>query len=372
MITSITRPNANGEIRSLNEGEIFPLHGVTTRQENEAISSLKKPASSRSENEKNIRRQKRAKRKIKQLIDRWIQITLTKGVSGLQEEFASLAGTVDPALIRVFLQNSSTGRNRYRDVGCLDSTRVVLNTKCSSANTYIHANYVSTPYKEKRFICTQAPLPTTVYDFWQMVLQNGSCVVVMLCGIKENENSTCFEYWPQKAGTSVRFDDITVKTVVIKTMKLHSECSGKITIRISGLAIMVNDVFAQAVDHFQWVDWPDRRVPPADLTPICLLNYIRKSRAPIVIHCTAGIGRAGAIIMMAHILETLAKGAKPRNSCEILKRLRRERAYLIHSDLQYLYVHRVLLEYFALKGVISNYLADRVAAFIDDYERTVA
>uniref|UniRef100_A0A915AK30 Tyrosine-protein phosphatase domain-containing protein n=1 Tax=Parascaris univalens TaxID=6257 RepID=A0A915AK30_PARUN len=170
MITSITRPNANGEIRSLNEGEIFPLHGVTTRQENEAISSLKKPASSRSENEKNIRRQKRAKRKIKQLIDRWIQITLTKGVSGLQEEFASLAGTVDPALIRVFLQNSSTGRNRYR-----------------------------------------APLPTTVYDFWQMVLQNGSCVVVMLCGIKENENSTCFEYWPQKAGTSVRFDDITVK-----------------------------------------------------------------------------------------------------------------------------------------------------------------
>lgn len=53
-------------------------------------------------------------------------------------------------------------------------------------------------------------------------------------------------------------------------------------------------------------------------------------RAPIVIHCTAGIGRAGTLIMMAHILETLAKGAKPRNSCEILKRLRRERAYLIH------------------------------------------
>uniref|UniRef100_A0A914R2W2 Tyrosine-protein phosphatase domain-containing protein n=1 Tax=Parascaris equorum TaxID=6256 RepID=A0A914R2W2_PAREQ len=108
-----------------------------------------------------------------------------------------------------------------------------------------------------------------VFD-WKDFIYNGYIYVSRLF--------QCFEYWPQKAGTSVRFDDITVKTVVIKTMKLHSECSGKITIRISGLAIMVNDVFAQAVDHFQWVDWPDRRVPPADLTPICLLNYIRKSR----------------------------------------------------------------------------------------------
>ncbi|VDM40676.1 unnamed protein product [Toxocara canis] len=260
----------------------------------------------------------------------------------------------------------------FEDVGCLDATRVILNAKLAGGNTYIHANYVSTPYKQKRFICTQAPLPTTAYDFWQMVLQNGSCVILMLCDINEDGKSKCFEYWPRKAGTSVKFDNITVKTVIVKTMKLHSECSGTIKIRISGLAIMVNDVFFHAVDHFQWLDWPDRGVPPADLTPICLLNYIRKSKAPIVIHCSAGIGRAGTLIMMAYVLETIAKGQKPDRSSEILKRLRCERAYLLHSDAQYLYVHRVLLEYFALRGIISNYMANQVVAFVDDYERAIA
>ncbi|VDK17996.1 unnamed protein product [Anisakis simplex] len=204
-----------------------------------------------------------------------------------------------------------------------------------------------------------------------MILQNGCCIIVMLCNIEENGKPKCFEYWSREPGTSVKFDNITVKTVVVRKLKLHPECSGTVTIQISGLAIMVDDVFYHAVDHFQWLNWPDRKVPPADLTPISLLNYIRKSKTPIVVHCTAGIGRTGTLIMMAYILETLVTGQKPESSNEILKRLRSERAYLLQSDAQYLYVHRVLLEYFALKGLISDYMADRVANFIEDYEAAI-
>ncbi|VDK59421.1 unnamed protein product [Anisakis simplex] len=268
----------------------------------------------------------------------------------------------------------------FKDIGCLESTRVVLDKTAASGNDYIHANFISTPFKQKRFICTQAPLPSTAYDFWQMILQNGCCIIVMLCNIEENGKPKvpfslcffiCFEYWSREPGTSVKFDNITVKTVVVRKLKLHPECSGTVTIQISGLAIMVDDVFYHAVDHFQWLNWPDRKVPPADLTPISLLNYIRKSKTPIVVHCTAGIGRTGTLIMMAYILETLVTGQKPESSNEILKRLRSERAYLLQSDAQYLYVHRVLLEYFALKGLISDYMADRVTNFIEDYEAAI-
>uniref|UniRef100_A0A0K0DJ59 Tyrosine-protein phosphatase domain-containing protein n=1 Tax=Angiostrongylus cantonensis TaxID=6313 RepID=A0A0K0DJ59_ANGCA len=69
-----------------------------------------------------------------------------------------------------------------KDVGCLDHCRVVLNIGNVS---YIHANYVSTPDNSKRFICTQAPLPSTCPEFWCMVVQEKSAAVLMLCNFVE-------------------------------------------------------------------------------------------------------------------------------------------------------------------------------------------
>ncbi|VDM52852.1 unnamed protein product [Angiostrongylus costaricensis] len=72
-----------------------------------------------------------------------------------------------------------------KDVGCLDHRRVVLNIGSVS---YIHANYVSTPDNSKRFICTQAPLPSTCSEFWCMVVQEKSATILMLCNFVEQHN----------------------------------------------------------------------------------------------------------------------------------------------------------------------------------------
>ena len=99
---------------------------------------------------------------------------------------------------------------------------------------------------------------------------------------------------------------------------------------------------------FQWIDWPDRGVPPCRLTAMVLLSYVRGTKKPIVVHCSAGIGRTGSIVAIEFILERLQSGIACEAMDEILKELRSQRPYSIQTDLQYLYVHRVMLVSFVL------------------------
>ncbi|EJW74576.1 hypothetical protein WUBG_14516 [Wuchereria bancrofti] len=84
-------------------------------------------------------------------------------------------------------------KNRYRDVFCVDETRVVLNYPPKTTNDYIHANWVDVVSMKQRFICTQAPKENTVEDFWRMVWQESCRSIIMLCNImecgKKNVNS---------------------------------------------------------------------------------------------------------------------------------------------------------------------------------------
>ncbi|KIH61542.1 hypothetical protein ANCDUO_08187 [Ancylostoma duodenale] len=82
----------------------------------------------------------------------FVEHTLKTGVAGLIAEFKSMKRTNDFNVMREFVAQIPQGRNRYKDVGCLDFQRVVLRLGPVS---YIHANYVSTPMSPKRFICTQ-------------------------------------------------------------------------------------------------------------------------------------------------------------------------------------------------------------------------
>lgn len=118
-------------------------------------------------------------------------------------------------------------KNRYRDVICLDESRVYLEieqptSSASSAsstsstsgsgttnsdsdfadapNDYIHANYVD-GYKQKNaYISTQGPLDETIEDFWRMIWQQSVLVIAMTTKCFEQRKLKCAQYWPLKAG----------------------------------------------------------------------------------------------------------------------------------------------------------------------------
>ncbi|EYB89287.1 hypothetical protein Y032_0233g3078 [Ancylostoma ceylanicum] len=112
----------------------------------------------------------------------FVEHVICRGPRGLIEEFRKMKRTNDLTKMTEFVAQIHKGKNRYKDVGCLDNNRVVLTVgPCS----YIHANYVSTPDNPKKFICTQAPLPDTCAEFWCMVVQESAEVIVMLCNFIE-------------------------------------------------------------------------------------------------------------------------------------------------------------------------------------------
>uniref|UniRef100_A0AC34RT14 Protein tyrosine phosphatase n=1 Tax=Panagrolaimus sp. JU765 TaxID=591449 RepID=A0AC34RT14_9BILA len=353
-------------------------------------------------------------------VEKWAKRCLDKGVAGLREEFSDLKRYVPPDMnITTFQANWEAGRNRYKDVPCQEKCRVILKWPgqtydyihanyvatpisdkrfiCTQANweagrnrykdvpcqekcrvilkwpgqtyDYIHANYVATPISDKRFICTQGPLESTITDFWHMVIQEETETVIMLCNIKEKGMDKCAQYWPLEEKEVKVSGDVEITNTLIRPM--HAD---EPNVRLSVLSVKWKEngkECTREVRHYQWIDWPDRGVPPCRLTSMVLLSFIRGTKKPIVVHCSAGIGRTGTIVAIEFILERLQQGIACEAMDEILKELRSQRPYSIQTDLQYLYVVRVMLFYFFEKYKLATQAGEDVQAkykkFVEDY-----
>jgi hypothetical protein len=99
-------------------------------------------------------------------------------------------------------------KNRYRDVLADEATRVKLQ---GMEHDYINANYIEgarLPGQPKvRYIATQAPLPATMEDFWWMVWQEKSCVIVMLTKLREKGTVKAHPYWPKHIDEEMEFGE---------------------------------------------------------------------------------------------------------------------------------------------------------------------
>uniref|UniRef100_A0A0M3IZS2 Protein-tyrosine phosphatase n=1 Tax=Anisakis simplex TaxID=6269 RepID=A0A0M3IZS2_ANISI len=179
---------------------------------------------------------------------------------------------------------------KFSDVKCLERTRVVLKWPPGDKNDFIHANWVKHELLENDFICCQAPLEATIGDFWRMVWQEKVRQIIMLCNLAELGRVKCCEYWPQKVGNKLEFGNLTISCKSVDTSdssfvytKLVLQCGAE----------------TRHVDHLQWVSWPDRSVPKTPMAPFRLLQYSRHyTNNPSVIHCSAGIGRTGTLVMI--------------------------------------------------------------------------
>uniref|UniRef100_A0A1I8ALL6 Protein-tyrosine phosphatase n=1 Tax=Steinernema glaseri TaxID=37863 RepID=A0A1I8ALL6_9BILA len=300
---------------------------------------------------------------IRRNVRHWVDHAFQKGVDGLVAEFSKLASTQTPsrAEIGAFLENSQSGRNRFNDVPCLDTSRVVLN----AANDYIHANYVGTPVSERRFICTQAPLETTAADFWHMVVQEDVEHIVMLCDFVERSVSKSTHYFPQKPGETVSFLDFEVTNRDVRKMAVFESESPIVQTELR----VRSSMGTAEVTHFQWSGFPDHSVPPINGALLALLRNVRGSLKPIVIHCSAGIGRSGVAIAVEFLQERFNSGHVTESAKFLVPKLRAQRALCIQTEAQYLYVHRIMLLYFSKKKLLEK--TDAFKKFCSDYDAYV-
>ncbi|RWS21290.1 hypothetical protein B4U80_09220 [Leptotrombidium deliense] len=232
-------------------------------------------------------------------------------------------------------------KHRYYFCEAYDYNRVVLKSKIdekNERNDYIAASHVDSYSIPGRFIATQAPLPQTIDDFWSMVYERQSTQIVTLNQVVEGEYVKGDKFWPEN--TSEKFGSITVNNFqtnffedfIIRKYEVSS----------------VEGSFE--VEQFFFNQWPDHNIPNSCQSLLKLIDYVKKSPLhlmlnPAVIHCSAGVGRTGAFILLYNMIEMGEQSGKIDVFKNYLK-LRKQRAYAIDCVEQYLFVYKCLSEYF--------------------------
>lgn len=132
-------------------------------------------------------------------LEQFIHHIKAKGKKGLLEEYIHIKQNDAIGSFEVARNKFNIHKNRYCDVLCYDHSRVKLephdinpsDEKSSESNDYINANYVDGYRQPKAFISTQGPLEKTFSDFWAMIWQTNSRVIVMVTRAIERDRLKC-------------------------------------------------------------------------------------------------------------------------------------------------------------------------------------
>ncbi|XP_051866593.1 receptor-type tyrosine-protein phosphatase F-like [Pristis pectinata] len=229
-------------------------------------------------------------------------------------------------------------KNRYANVIAYDHSRVILTSVDGvPGSDYINANYIDGYRKQNAYIATQGPLPETLSDFWRMVWEQRTVTIVMMTRLEEKSRVKCDQYWPCR-GTETYgmiqvtlLDTVELATYSVRTFALYKNGSSE----------------KREVRQFQFMAWPDHGVPEY---PTPILAFLRRVKAcnppdagPMVVHCSAGVGRTGCFVVIDAMLERI-KHEKTVDIYGHVTCMRAQRNYMVQTEDQYIFIHEALLE----------------------------
>ncbi|GMR42733.1 hypothetical protein PMAYCL1PPCAC_12928, partial [Pristionchus mayeri] len=254
---------------------------------------------------------------------------------------------------------------RYDDLPCYDQDRV----KLKGPSDYIHANYVNAPDGMK-YIATQGPLKETVCDFWQMVVQEDALIVLQLCKFVEGDDEKCAEYWPHGEKETSKEFERTDKFTIRKMDKPVEIAPGTIKTTLC----IESKTISKTITHIYCDSWPDKLAPSDPAVIIKIWNYVKSNRGngPVVVHCSAGVGRTATFIGLSFASEMLKKQGATMG--EVIQELRNYRPKAVQTHVQYVFLHAAVLEIFIQSNVIprspqSIAFFDAVKKFLEQMEK---
>nr|CAD2143597.1 unnamed protein product [Meloidogyne enterolobii] len=298
-------------------------------------------------------------------VQQWFRVVNQEDVRGVRQQYAMdlqhyrRPGGKNQAFNRV--ESEALGLNRYEDVKLLDHSRVVLRT--AGGIDYIHASHVNGgPFP---MICTQGPLDRTVGHFWTMVAENNCAVIVQLCQYVEDGRRKCADYFPQ--GKSTKFGNVTVEQM---SQTQESPSNPHVKRTLFNVALRGNEPIA--VTHFRFDGWPDHDVPdnPASFCQFRqeVSKQARSKGCTVLIHCSAGVGRTGTYAAIEIAIRNLIQNDHLIQMSTVYRDVRDQRERAIQTDLQYLFLHRAVIDAAVVAGKLEQ---ATVEPFLAEYEKVV-
>uniref|UniRef100_A0A1A9VMX8 protein-tyrosine-phosphatase n=1 Tax=Glossina austeni TaxID=7395 RepID=A0A1A9VMX8_GLOAU len=236
-------------------------------------------------------------------------------------------------------------KNRYPDIKAYDQTRVKLSQiNGIQGSDYINANFVIGYKERKKFICAQGPMESTVNDFWRMIWEQHLEIIVMLTNLEEYNKTKCAKYWPEKILDLKQYGDIAVKFI---SEKKHGDYLIRTLDIYKRSPLNDDEEESRQITQYHYLVWKDFMAPEH---PHGLVKFIRHinavysvQRGPILVHCSAGVGRTGTLVALDSLLQQLEEEEQVsifNTVCD----LRHQRNFLVQSLKQYIFLYRALLD----------------------------
>ncbi|KAM9351164.1 tyrosine-protein phosphatase non-receptor type 18 [Symphorus nematophorus] len=232
-------------------------------------------------------------------------------------------------------QKENIKKNRYKDILPYDQSRVVLSLLTTDSDCdYINASFIKGASGDNKYIASQAPLSSTVTDFWRMIWEHDVKVIVMACREIEMGKKKCECYW-SPVHQSAAFGPFNVQN--------QGETHPNEDLMIRNLTVTYQQDRRSLV-QYQFLSWPDHDVPYEAAGVLDLLERVRDSQgthtSPLLVHCSAGCGRTGVICALDYVHDLLVTKQITADFSikKIVLELRRQRPSAVQTKDQYQFI----------------------------------
>ena len=258
-------------------------------------------------------------------------------------------------------------KNRYNNIWPFEHSRVKLQSVPHHGCDYINASFVKSAWTNKKYISTQAPIPGTFNDFWNVVWQQDVRVIVMLTAEKEGAQVKAHNYWDKKSYGPLQLDFLSEKRATIEPTRIHrhyhqqsknkdrpsgprrSSTTGPVALAPVDAKDNKDEPYVivrrftlshgkqpfeqmREITQLQYSSSPDFGAPahPAHLLGLveqtnAVARSVNKTRSsepepegkrPVLVHCSAGCGRTGTFCTVDSVIDMLKRQKLSRDEDE--------------------------------------------------------
>lgn len=298
-----------------------------------------------------------------------------------QRHFAAVKGLAPEYAVEITPEINR--RNRYPRIQPFSTRRICLKVAADACD-YINASPIVLPHPPSktaggqdghRYIASQGPKADQLAEFWNMVFQETASVgvIVMLTPLVENGFEKCATYFPlSEHAPTLEFDSLTSpddntqerddegrpsRDTVTLISIAHDDVSH---IETRELKLTIGGI-SKRIWHLYFTRWPDHSTPSIqDADSLRKLIHLSATKAksssnPRIVHCSAGVGRTGTFIALAHLLTELEAGRLLRTEdgatthdldgdpiYQVANQLREQRMYMVFNEVQYKFLYDFL------------------------------